>query len=107
LSVDLAQFGLAVSDGVQLQDPVLLRLEVRVVRLLPRLDHLKRDALVGQQHPEALVADVVDHPLSHNELGQLGQAPRRERQTVIDRPGQRDLLDLLTLGERERRRAPA
>ena len=40
------------------------------------------------------MADVVDHPLSDQELGQLGQAPRRERQVVVLRAGQRHLLDL-------------
>ena len=39
------------------------------------------------------MADVVDHPLSDEELGQLGQTPRRKRQTVIGRTRQSDLLD--------------
>jgi hypothetical protein len=33
------------------------------------------DALLVGQDPQALVADVVDHPLSHQELRQLRQAP--------------------------------
>jgi hypothetical protein len=33
--------------------------------------HSERSA----QDPQALVADVVDHPLRHQEVGQLGQAP--------------------------------
>jgi hypothetical protein len=52
------------------------------------------------------MADVVDHPLSDEELGQLGQAPRRERQVVILRSGKGDLLDLASLRKRERRRTP-
>jgi hypothetical protein len=86
---------------------VLLGLIARVVGLLEGLDHLKGDAFLAEQVPQALMADVVDHPLSHQELGQLGQAPRRERQPVVLRAGQGDLLDLLALGQRERRRAPS
>ena len=97
-------FGLAVSDLVELENPVLLGLEVRVVRLLPSLDHLKRHALLSEQNPQALMADVVDHPLSDEEVRQLGQAPRRERQVVILRSSQRDLLDLAALRQGERRR---
>ena len=32
---------------------------------------LKGDALLAEQDPQALVADVVDHPLSDQELSQL------------------------------------
>src|SRR5436853_632687 len=32
------------------------------------------DAFLAQQDPRALVADVIDHPLGHQEVGQLGQA---------------------------------
>jgi hypothetical protein len=53
------------------------------------------------------VADVVDHPLGDQELGQLGQAPGRERQTVVNRSRQSDLFYLLTLGEAERGRPAA
>jgi hypothetical protein len=81
-----ARLGGAVGDRVQLEDPVLLRFEVGVVADLERLDHLKRDAFLAEHGPQALVADVVDHPLSHQELGQLRQRPRRERQIVIGRP---------------------
>ena len=35
---------------------------------------LKRHALLVEQDPQALMADVVDHPLSDAEVGQLGQA---------------------------------
>lgn len=94
-----------VSDRVQLEDPVLLQFEVRVVRSLERLDHLKRHALLTEQDPKALMADVVDHPLSDQELSQLRQAPGRERQAVILGSRQRDLLDVLALRQRERRRA--
>ena len=69
----------AIGDGVELEDPVLLDLEVRVGGLLPGLDHLKRHALLSEQDPEALMADVVDHPLGDQELCQLGQAPGPRR----------------------------
>jgi hypothetical protein len=39
------------------------------------------------------VADVVDHPLGDQQVGQLGQAPGGERQPVIGRAGQRNLFD--------------
>ena len=95
---------LAIGDGVELEHPVLLGLEVRVVAHLPGLQALKGDALLAEQRAQALVADVVDHPLGDEELGQLGQAPRRERQVVVHRPRQGELLDLLALGQRELRR---
>ncbi|KRA46028.1 hypothetical protein ASD97_38100 [Streptomyces sp. Root63] len=38
---------------------------------------------LAEQDPKALVADVVDHPLGDQEVGQLGQAPGRERQAVL------------------------
>ena len=98
------RFGTAVGDRVELEDPVLLRFEVGVVGLLEGLDHLKRHALLAEQSAQALMADVVDHPLSHQELRQLRQAPGGERQAMILRARQRDLLDLLTLGQRELRR---
>ena len=56
--------GLAVGDVVQLEDPVLLDFEVGVVGLRPRLHRLKRHALLAEQNPQALMADVVDHPLA-------------------------------------------
>ena len=71
----VTRFDLAVGDVVQLEDPVLLDFEVGVVGLLPRLHRLKRHALLTEQDPQALMADVVDHPLSDEMLGQLGQRP--------------------------------
>jgi len=65
---------------------------------------LKADALGAEQDPQALVADVVDHPLSHQELRQLGQAPGGKRQVMPNRLGLRDLLDLAALRQRELRR---
>ncbi len=38
------------------------------------------------------MADVVDHPLSHHELSQFRQRPRRERQIMIGRPRQATFL---------------
>jgi len=69
----------AIHQPIQVQDPILLGLEGRVAGLLPGLDHLKGHALLAEQEPEALVADVVDHPLGDQEVGQLGQRPSRER----------------------------
>jgi hypothetical protein len=94
----------AVHQAVQVQDPVLLGREVRIAGLLPGLDHLQGHALLAEQEPQALVADVVDHPLSDQELGQLRQRPGRERQVMVDGPGQGDLLDLAPLGQGEGRR---
>jgi hypothetical protein len=68
---------------------------------------LKRHALLAEQGPQALIADVVDHPLGDHELGQLRQRPGRERKIVISRPRQRHLLDLLSLRQRELRWPPA
>jgi hypothetical protein len=103
----LLRFGLAIGDFVELEHPVLLGLEVGIGRLLPGLDHLKRDALLAEYEAQAFVADVVDHPLSHQELGQLRQAPGRKGQVVVDRTGQGDLFDLPALGQGERRGATA
>jgi hypothetical protein len=47
------------------------------------------------------------HPLSHQELRQLGQAPGRKRQVMLARPGLGDLLDLPALRKGELRRAAA
>jgi hypothetical protein len=97
----------AVHQPIQVQDPVLLSLEVRVARLLPGLQALKRHALLAEQDPQALVADVVDHPLSDQELGQLGQRPGRKRQRVVLWARQAKLLDRSALGQGEGRRAAA
>ena len=98
---------LAVSDGVQVVHPRLLGRVVRVGGVLPGLHGLKRDVLRAQQLPQALVGDVVDHPLGDQEVSELGQAPPGERQPVLGRLGLGDLLDLPPLGQREHRRAPA
>ena len=63
---------LAVGDCVQLLDPRLLLRIPRILRRFPRFQALKADALLAEQDPQALVADVIDHPLSHQEIGQLG-----------------------------------
>jgi hypothetical protein len=97
--VALLRLGLAISGVVELEDPVPLGLEVRVVRLLPGLDHLKRNALLSEEQAQSFVADVVDHPLSHQELGQLGQARARKGQAVVDGPAESDLLDFPALGQ--------
>jgi hypothetical protein len=53
---------------------------------------LQGDALGAEQGPQPLVADVVDHPLGHQELGQPIQAPGGERQVMPGRLGLGDLL---------------
>ena len=53
----------AIHQAVQVQDAVLLGLVVRVGRLLPGLQALKRHALLAEQGAQALMADVLDHPL--------------------------------------------
>jgi hypothetical protein len=97
----------AVHQAVQVQNPVLLGLEVRVARLLPGLQALKRHALLAEQDPQALVAEVVDHPLGDQELRQLRQRPGRKRQVMVDGPGQGELLDRSALGQGEGRRPAA
>jgi hypothetical protein len=105
----LARLGydLAVGYRVEVLDPGLLGGVVGVAGGLPGLHPLKRDALLVEQDPKALMADVVDHPLGDQEVRQLGQAPGRERQAVLGRLGLGDLLDLPALGQRERPGAPA
>jgi hypothetical protein len=44
---------------------------------------LKGHARLSQQGAQTLVADVLDHPLGDQEVGQLVQAPGRERQIMI------------------------
>jgi hypothetical protein len=46
-------------------------------------------------------------PLGDQEVGQLAQAPGRKRQVVVLRAAERQPLDLLALGEGERRRPTA
>jgi len=48
-----------------------------------RFSAVETDALLAEQGTQALVADVVDHPLSHQELRQLRQAPGRKRQVML------------------------
>jgi hypothetical protein len=68
---------------------------------------LKGHALLSEQGPKSLVADVVDHPLGDQELRQLRQAPCRERQVVVGRARQRDLLDVPSLAQGELGRPPS
>lgn len=63
-----------------------------------RVQALKADALLAEQDPQALVADVIDHPLGHQELGRPGQAPGGKRQVMLGWLGLGDLLDLPPLG---------
>ena len=96
-----AWLSLPVGDRVQLEDPVLLGLELRVVRALPRSQRLKADAFLTQQLPQPLMGDVRHHLLGDQVVGQLGQAPGRKRLPEIRRDAQRDPLDLLALRKRE------
>jgi hypothetical protein len=98
-------YRLAIGEFVEVQHPVLLGLEVGIRGPLPGLDHLKGDTLLAEEHAETLVADVVDHPLGDEELGQLGQAPGGKGQVVVDRSGQGDLFDLAPFGQGELRRS--
>ncbi|XNR94450.1 hypothetical protein NRF20_43685 [Streptomyces sp. R-74717] len=66
---------LAVGDGIEMLDAGLLGRVIGVVRGLPALYALKGDAFLAEQDAQALVADVVDHPLGDQEFGQLDQAP--------------------------------
>jgi hypothetical protein len=98
---------LTVSDRIQVLDPGLLHRVIGVFGGLPGFQPLKGDALLAEQHAQALMADVVDHPLSHHELAQLGQAPGGKRQAMVGWPGLGNLLDLPPLAQRELRRPPA
>src|ERR1022692_3637958 len=96
-----------VGDGIQLLDPALLLRVVRVLGGFPGFQALKGGAFLSEQDPQALVADVVDHPLSHHEFRWLRQAPGGERQVMLGRLGLGDLLDLPPLAQRELRRMAA
>jgi hypothetical protein len=89
---------------VELDDPVMLDLEIGVGRALPLPHGLKADVLLAKELTQALVGDVRDHPLGDQIASELGQAPRRERLVEVLGVAQRDPLDLLTLGQRERLR---
>lgn len=52
------------------------------------------------------MADVVDHPLGNQDVGQFDQAPGREGQVVLDRLGLGDPHDLPALGQGEDSRRP-
>src|SRR3989442_3413637 len=71
----LLGYDLAVRDRVEVFDAGLLGRVVGVAGGLPGLQALKGDAFLAEQDAQALVADVVDHPLGDQEVRQLGQAP--------------------------------
>ena len=89
------------------QDAVALGGELGIVRALPGPHRLKADTLGRQQLSQALVGDVRDHPLGHQVVSQLGQAPGGERQVEVERVGEGDLLDPPPLRQGEGRRAAA
>ena len=98
---------LTVGDRVQVLDAGLLDRIVGVGGGFPGFQPLKGDAFLAEQHPQALMADVVDDPLSDQELGQLVQAPGRKRQAMLSWPGLGELPGLPPLARRELRRPPA
>jgi hypothetical protein len=98
---------LMAGDRIQVLGPGLVDRVVRIGGGLPGFQPLKGDAFLAEQRPQALVADVVDHPLSHQELAQLVQAPGGKRQAMLSRPGRGDLLDLPPLRKGELRRPAA
>ncbi len=106
-SLDTLGCGEPVGDRVQLQEAVLLRLEVGVVRALPAPQGLKADAFLAQQLPQPFVGDVGHHPLGDQVVGQLGQAPGRKRLPEVGGDAQGNPLDLLPLGQGEGARAAA
>ena len=67
--------GLTFCDRVELEDAVLLRLVVWVGGGLPGLYRLKGDPLLAEKKAQALMADVVDHPLGQ-EVGQSASLAR-------------------------------
>lgn len=84
-------YDLADGDRVQELDAGFLG---RIVRVAENLHALKGDTFPAEQDAQALVADVINHPLSDQEVGHLGQAPGRKRQAVLSRPGLGDLPNL-------------
>ena len=78
LRVAVRRGDLPVGDRVQVLDAGLLRRVLRVFGGLPGFQPLKADAFLAEQDLQALVADVVDHPLGHQEIRQLSQAPGSE-----------------------------
>jgi hypothetical protein len=90
-----------VGDHVEVLDARHLGRVVRIAGGLPGLYPLKGDVFLAEQNAQALVADVVDHPLGDQEVREFGQAPGRKRQAVLGRPGLGDRLDLTPLGQRE------
>jgi len=86
-------YDLAVGNRVEVFDAGLLGRVVGITGGLPGLQALKGDAFLAEQDAQALVADVVDHPLRDQEVRQLRQAPGGKRQVVLGRLGLGDLLD--------------
>jgi hypothetical protein len=64
-------------------------------------------AFLAKEHPQALVGDIVDHPLGHQEVRQLRQAPGGKRKPVLGGLGLRDFLDLPPFRQRELPRTAA
>lgn len=73
---------------------------------LPRLDGLETRRPRHATGPAGPRGRCPRPPLRHQVVGQFRQAPRRERQPVIARPRERDLLDRRALVKVELRRRP-
>jgi hypothetical protein len=63
----------AIHEPVQVQNAVLLGFEVGVGGLLPGLQALKGHALLAEQDPQTLVADVIDHPSATRKSASLAR----------------------------------
>jgi hypothetical protein len=70
-----------------------------------RPDTAPPSASSSSRSPSWLMSSTT--PLGDQEVGQLAQAPGRKRQVVVLRAAERQPLDLLALGEGERRRPTA
>jgi len=57
----------------------------------------RNQILIARMNSQPFVADVLDNPLSDQEVRQLRQAPGRERQAMLSGLGLGDLLDLAAL----------
>jgi hypothetical protein len=75
--------------------------KVRVVGLLEGLYGLKGHALFAQQQAKPFMANVLDHPLSDQELSELGQAPGGESQAVVHGTGKSNLFHLAPFAQGE------
>ena len=69
---------LTVGDRVQMLDPGFLDRVVRAGGGLPGFQPLLGDALLAEQDPPALVADVIDHPPATRNSASFGRLQVRK-----------------------------